>query len=254
MTTINKLIILTLIVFGFVYGAAAQQTNSQFDKSQEVSETDGIPVIIKHLPDWENARNGATLITKADELPKIFGDRAIFDLIDFSGGTEAVAADYPAGKLLLIEFNTPQASIETDKSVKQRIAQISSNPPIFYRRIGNYNVFLFDGTDDSAANDLFDQIKYEKTVQWLDERPFIVQRAERFVVQKTSNVVLSTALAILLGIGLAVGTGIGIGLIFFRFRENRRLTTKSFSDAGGMTRLNLDEMTTDIAPNRLLGK
>jgi hypothetical protein len=51
-------------------------------------------------------------------LRQALGSREVFDLIDFEGGTEAVAAPYEAGKLLIVEYNTPQGSIETDFSGK----------------------------------------------------------------------------------------------------------------------------------------
>lgn len=232
--------------------AFAQNSNPQFAESQEVSEKDGIPVIIKHLPDWENTLNRATLITKPEDLTRALGERPVFDLISFAGGTEAVAAPYPQGKLLIVEYTTPQASIDADNRIRQRLAELGGNSQIFYRRIGNYNVFLFDGTDEAQANALFDQIKYEKTVQWLDDRPFLLERAERAFVQTTSNIFVSTVVAIIAGLGLSIGTGILVGFVFFYFRERQRATMDKFSDAGGMTRLNLDDLTPELPSDRLL--
>lgn len=236
----------------FSISVSAQQKASPPIKSQEVSEEDGIPVLIKHLPAWENARNSATFITSSDDLKNALGERPIFDSIDFIAGAEAVTAPYPQGKLLIVEYTTPQASADTDNKIKQKLAESASNPPVFYRRIGNYNVFLFDGTDETAANSLFDQIKYEKTVQWLGEDPSFLKKAERALVKGTADLFLSTVTAIILGLGFAVLTGIGVGLVFFRIREQKRATMNEFSDAGGMIRLNLDELTPEISPSRLL--
>ena len=80
-------------------GVFAQEDSLKDVRSQEVSEDDGIPVLAKHLPDWENVRNGAIYILNADDLRKALGDRPVFDLIIFEGGTEAVTANYDAGKL-----------------------------------------------------------------------------------------------------------------------------------------------------------
>ena len=230
----------------------AQVDDRGYSKSQEVSETDGIPVIVKHLPDWENVRNDAIFIPNKDKLIAIFGDRPIFDSIDFAAGTEAVTAAYPQGKLLIVEYSSPQASSDADNKIKQRLAESAQNPPIFYRRIGNYNVFLFDGTDEAAANALFDQIKYEKVVQWLDKDPTLLQRAERAFIQTYTGIFMGTVIAIVLGIGLSVVTGIAVGLVFYYMREQKRATMSKFSDAGGMIRLNLDDLTPDITPDRLL--
>lgn len=223
-------------------------------KSQEVSESDGVPVLIKHLPDWENTRNRATFTNNVGDLRSALGERPIFDLIDFAGGTEAVTAPYPAGKILIIEYATPQASIEADNQFKQRLATLSTNPPIFYRRIGNYNAFVFDAKDEMAANALLDQIKYEKTVQWLAEDPYYQQKLERYFAITTADIFLSTVVAIVTGLAVAVLTGIVVGLVFYRLREQKRSSMAAFSDAGGMIRLNLDELTPQTSPERLLSE
>jgi hypothetical protein len=223
-------------------------------KSQEVSEDDGVPVLIKHLPDWENARNRAVHTNNVNDLRNALGARPVFDLIDFAGGTEAVTAPYEEGKLLIVEYTNPQSSIEADNLFKQRLAEIPQNPPTVYRRIGNYNVFVFDAPDELTANALLDQIKYEKVVQWLGEDPYAQQKADRFFAIRAADIFLSTALLIVGGVVGAILTGIGVGLVFFRMRQQERASMTAFSDAGGMTRLNLDELAEIPSPKRLLGK
>lgn len=239
------LIFSALIIFG-------QNNTENYSKSQELSEADGVPVIVKHLPDWENIRNRAAFITNSEELKKELGMRPVFDLIDFAGGTEAAAAPYNEGKLLIVEYTSPQASVDADNKINQRLAELGGNPQIFYRRIGNYNVFLFDGTDEASANALFDQIKYQKVVQWLGEDPTIYDRAQRFFAQRTSEIFISTVYFILIGLGSAITCGIIVGFFYFRRREQRLAAMPSFSDAGGMTRLNLDGFTQDVSADRLL--
>jgi hypothetical protein len=120
-----------------------------------------------------------------------------------------------------------------------------------YRRIGNYNVFVFDAADPTSANALLDQVKYEKVVQWLGRNPYIIS-AERAFVLTTSDIFLSTFLAIVGGLGFAILTGVIAGYAFFSIREYKRASMPTFSDAGGMTRLNLDGFTPDITPKHLL--
>jgi len=230
----------------------AQEKSVSQLKSQEVSESDGVPVLIKHLPDWEKVRANVTHTNDVNDLRKALGDRPVFDLIDFSGGTEAVAAPYSQGKLLIIEYNTPQGSVEADGKFNQRLAEIGQNSPIFYRRIGNYNAFVFDASDEASANALLDQVKYEKMVQWLGTDPFLLKRAERAIVQGLSDVFIATTLTIVGGIGVSLLTGIIVGLFVFYMREQKRSTMVEFSDAGGMTRLNLDKLTPEISTDRLL--
>ena len=103
------------------------------------------------------------------------GNRPVLELIDFEAGTEAVTAKYDAGKLLIVEYLTPQGSVDADNKIKQKLAE-EQDSQIFYRRIGNYNAFVFDGNDKTAAKALLDQVKYEKEIQWLGYNPFAIQK------------------------------------------------------------------------------
>lgn len=230
--------------------ATAQAPNNAQIKSREVSDGDGIPVLTKHLPDWETARDGSAYILNAGDLRRALGEKKVFDAIDFAGGTEAVSAVYPQGRLLIVEFYTPQASIEADGKIQQELA--AQNAGTAYRRIGNYSAFVFDAADETAANALLDQIKYEKTVQWLGSDPFALKRAERNFIEGTANLFLSTVTAIVGGLGLSILAGLLVGFVYFRVRQQRRSQMAAFSDAGGMTRLNLDGLSAQTSADRLL--
>lgn len=242
---------LSLLLTSLLTLSATGQANRSIPyKASEVSENDGLPVLFRHLPDWETVRGQSRFATNAADLKGVLGDRPVIDLIDFSIGAEAVTAQYPAGKLLIVEFATPQASIESDADFTAKLAETNDASTV-YRRIGNYNAFVFDAADPAAANALLDQVKYEKHVQWLGKNPFLVTPERAFVLQ-TSDLFLSTVLVILIGIGFSIVGGILVGLLFFRVRNQRRAAMPTFTDAGGMTRLNLDGFTPDIAEPRLL--
>jgi hypothetical protein len=151
---------LLLIVFLFVVGIFAQGANTAQPKTQEVFVVEETPVIVKHLPDWKNVYQRAVYISNTNDLRQALGDRPVFELISFEGGTEAVTANYDAGKLLIVEYTTPQFSIDADERIKQRLTENPPTPPIYFRRIGNYEVFVFDAPDETAANALIDQVKY----------------------------------------------------------------------------------------------
>jgi len=221
-------------------------------RSQEMSEKEGIPVLIKHLPEWETKRHSAIFVNRLQDLQTYLNGREVFDRIDFVPGTEAVIASYPEGKLVIVEFQTPQASTDADQKIRQY--QESSAGGFFYRRIGNYNVFIFDGTDQSAANALFDQIKYEKVVQWLGPEPgfFTGGESERDFIVGASSLFISTVIVIVSGLGGSAIVGVIVGLLYFYLREQRRASMTSFSDFGGLTRLNLDGLSTDSASGKLL--
>jgi len=247
-----KSLISICVVLLLTCGIFAQEKTFQQMKSQEVSDSDGLPVLLKHLPDWENVRNRAAYANSIDDLRQALGERPVFNSIDFVPGTEAVTAPYNEGALLIVEFATPQGSVETDSKVNQFLAEAGQNSPFIYRRIGNYNAFVFDAEDETSANGLLDKVKYEKTIQWLGTNPFLLRRAERAFIEDTTDLFIATLLIIVSGLGLAIVAGIGVGLIFFYLREQKRSTMAAFSDAGGMIRLNLDDLTPQITSERLL--
>ena len=218
-------------------------------KSLETTD-DGTPVLMMHLPDWQKVRSTATFTNSVGGLESVLGKRAALDVIEFVPGTEAVTAPYDAGRVVIIEFPSPHASVEADAKITQVLAASGENTA--YRRIGNYNAFVFDPTNPETAAGLLDQIKYEKSIQWLGKDPFYYNRAERNFVVTTSDIFLSTVLVIVLGMGLSIVAGLGFGFVFFYLREQRRSQMSEYSDAGGMTRLNLDRLTPDISPKHLL--
>jgi hypothetical protein len=235
------------LILTFSLPFAAQDVSPTPYNSLEVSETDGIPVLIKHLPDWEAKRDEITFARDADTLRTALGDRPVFALIDFSTGTEAAAAQYAEGTLLIIEYSNPQSSIDADQQITAKLAETADAVTV-YRRIGNYNAFVFDTSDTAAANALLDQVKYEKNVRWLGEDPFLLKRAERAFINSTSDLFVSTVAVIVLGMVLSVVGGLLVGIVYFYLRGRRRATMTQYTDAGGMTRLNLDGFTPDIEP------
>lgn len=237
--------ILFLFFFSFAVHAQEQWTGAS---SQEVSEEDGVPVLVKHLPERESVIGGITFATDIETLRACVGDRPVFDLVEFTGGTEAASARYEAGTLVLIEYTNPQASTLADERFRARMAELPPNSGIVYRRIGNYGAFVFDVADEAAAGELLDRVKYEKTVQWLGEDPFLIKRFERYMVSSFKDIFFSTVLFILAGLATAILGGFAAGILFYRTRERRRATRTAFTDAGGMTRLNLDDLSEPLAP------
>jgi hypothetical protein len=243
---------LCLIFLASFSNGRGQAVENPSIQSQEVSEKDGIPVLIKHLPNWEDKQKSAVLVNNSDDLRKALGERPVFDSIEFIQGTEAVTAPYEEGKLLIIEYNTPQAATFFDNKIKEKLG--TSDETIYYRRIGNYNVLLFDGKDEAKAAALFDQIKYQKIVQWLGNDHTLFQKQERAFIVGTSSLFISTVLLIVSILGIALLFGLVIGIVYFYRREKRFAAMDQFSDAGGMTRLNLDGFTPDVIPTKLLDR
>jgi hypothetical protein len=235
-------VLICLIIFSLFAGNdGLQNVSRNYSRSQELSE-DGIPVIIKNLPDWKKVKDEAILIKDKNELIAALGERPVFEAVEFVGGAEAVTANYPEGKLLIIEYNTPQLSIDADEKIKAKLSEISTDSPIFYKRIGNYNAFVFDGADQESAEALLGKIKYVKVVKWLGEDPFLYEKMQRSYYLMAGQIIVSSITAVILGIGVSAAVGIFTGVLIFQIRQKQKKSWTRFSDAGGMLRLNLDDL------------
>ena len=214
---------------------------------------DETPVLIKHLPNWETAGKNAKYILTLDDLKRNVVNQPIIESVSFEGGTEAVAANYGQGQLVIVEFSTPQFSVENDQRIAAKIQELKSQTqpvPTAYRRVGNYSVFVFNGSDEAAANQLIDQVRYEKIVQWLGDDPHMADKLQRYFAQTSAGVLI----AVLKSSGLSVLACLALGGVFgfLLFRQRRAQAAAVFSDAGGSVRLNLDELTKTSDPSRLL--
>src|SRR5215207_4455632 len=60
-----------------------------FAEGLDKGEAD-IPVLIKHLPDWERTQERVLYATGPDALKQVLNDQPILDAVSFEGGAEAV--------------------------------------------------------------------------------------------------------------------------------------------------------------------
>jgi hypothetical protein len=217
-----------------------------------------IPVLVKHLPNWQNAQPQASYAVSLEALKQIVFEQPIVDMINFDGGAEAVAARYDDGQLVIVEFTTPQLAGDNDRRITARISELRSPTqpvgtpvPTAYRRIGNYSVFVFNAVDEKTATELIDQVKYEQVVQWLGENPYWFEKAQRMYAQTTAGVLVAVMQSSGLSILICLGIGGILGFVLFR-RRRKQQATATYSDAGGMTRLNIDQLTADHQDQKLL--
>lgn len=247
-----------------VYGLSENSANTDallsfarsFADTLDKGEGD-IPALVKHLPEWETAwQRKLSYSLSLNALKRVVPDRPILDSISFEGGTEATAAYYGPSRLVIVEFTTPQLATTNDERITARLKELrdAGQPvPTAYRRVGNYSVFVFDAPDEATAIKLIESIKYEQVVQWLGENPYAYQRAVRQYTNTTAGVILAVLKASGLSLLVCLGVGAVFGGIIFRRRRQQQAAVEAFSDAGGMVRLNLDEITQVEAPGKLLG-
>ncbi|MEP6924781.1 MAG: hypothetical protein ABI954_09975 [Pyrinomonadaceae bacterium] len=247
-----------LLVLSIISGSAFAQQKTLSSPQTDELDDDGVPILIKHLPDWENAKKRATVVANLPELQKLSGNRPILNEIEFTAGTEAVTASYDKARLVIVEFSTPQMALDIDRKIQAKLPEISQPATqIVYRKIGNYSVFVFDAPDEASANTLLNGVSYEKTVNWLGGNPFpgiAAARKEKEYLATTGDIIVTVVKTSGLAFIAALGVGGLLGAFIFYRRRAQQTGMNAYSDAGGMVRLNLDEMTPQTDASRLLKK
>jgi hypothetical protein len=212
-----------------------------------------VPVLVKHLPNWDEAQRDAVYAVNKSSLLDAIPNQPILKELTFEGGTEAVVANYGPSQLLIVEFTTPQFSVDNDQRMLAKTQELRTqgqSTPTSYRRVGNYSVFVFNAPDEKTAGALIDQVKYEQVVQWLGDDPYLEARVERYLAQTTAGVLMAVLKSSGLSLLICLGAGTFFGALLFRHRRAQQAAL--YSDAGGGTRLNLDELTDTKTAHRLL--
>jgi hypothetical protein len=145
---------------------------------------------------------------------------------------------------------------DNDRSILSKIEELRTQGqpiPSAYRRVGNYSVFVFNAEDEQTAKALIDQVEYEQVVQWLGDNPYLLEQAQREYYQTTAGVLLAVVKASGLSLLLCLAAGGFIGALLFNRRRAQQRYAEAFSDAGGMLRLNIDEITPQTDPAKLVG-
>ena len=216
-----------------------------------------IPVLVKHLPDWQNKQAQVLYVVNKETLKNAVSNQPVLDVVSFDGGAEAAVADYDAQKLVVIEFNTASLATDNDQRIKAKLQELGAQgqpAPSAYRRVGNYAVFVFDAPSAEAANQLIDQVKYQQVVQWLGQNPFSYEKAVREFTETTLGVFVSVVKTSGLALVSCLAVGGFFGALLFRFRRAQQRAKEAYADSDAMLRLNLDELTPESDPSRLLGR
>jgi len=171
------------------------------------------------------------------------------DMFGFAGGAEAVLAPYKQQSkgdsplnLLIVEYNTPQFAREALDHANGVLSSLPQDEQarIVLKRVGNYLVEASNATDREQAEHLVDSVKYPYTVKWF-QVPFH-RREDPHAGQKAAQIILSSFGIVALTLaGALTGGGIVGTVIFLRRRRQQR---EVFSDAGGMLRLDIEELCT----------
>jgi Family of unknown function (DUF6599) len=225
--------------------------------SEGISSVDSdIPPLVKHLPDWIQAEQKASYAVSLAGLKSLVGEQPILETVDFTGGVEAVTADYNGSLLTIVEFTTPQMATVNDGRILKKLEELKASGqaiPSGYKRVGNYAVFVFNAPDGTTAENLIKSVSYEQVVQWLGNSPYILQRAQRAYASTTAGIILAVIKASGLALLMALGVGGIFGFMVFRKRRAKLAMHQVYSDAGGLVRLNIDELPVEANSGRLIG-
>lgn len=253
--SLGFLFALALLALSFGAASAQSQTNGAKFSPEKAGD---VPILVMHLPDWEKKVNeGIGYAVSLPALQQAAGNRPALDAVGFDGGTEAVTAKYEGGRLVIVEFTTPQYAADNDARIGERIAQLraAGQPvPSAYRRVGNYSVFVFDAPDSAAADMLVSGVKYEKDVRWLGRNPHAEEIATKYYTSTMGSVILTTLITTGFAILLCLGVGGAIGGAIFLYRRAQHSAREIYSDAGGMLRLNIEDLNAPRATTKLVGR
>jgi hypothetical protein len=223
--------------------ALAQSLSDTLDKG------DGdIPALIKHLPNPDEAQKNAVYYNSIDDVTSLLPPHPVLTAVKGDGNADAALVSLDSGIVLIVEFNTPQLASENDRRITARIQELwnSGQPaPSAYRRVGNYSVFVFNAPDEQTAKQLIDQVHYEQVVSWLGENPNILRRAEERYIDTTLGLLVTVLKASGYALVGCLGLGGLVGALLFGYRRSQQKAFNAYSDAGGMMRLNLDELSAD---------
>lgn len=234
--------------------------------------TSDLPLLPTYLPDQTKLIGSEKYLIGPMAVSQVLSVSDLKDGIDFTGGTHAVVADYNNGSgkmsVILIEFQSPQFATDGLAKIQQHFNSLSAEEQKkrIIRRVGNYAVEAVNVTDLKAAEELLGQIKYMARVYWegkgMASIPLQFRPPDPIAVQEaiqTGHFIVATFYWIGVLVLGAVIIGVLSGGAFFYWRRAQRGqmgVDEIFSDAGGMTRLNLDNylLTDSNTSRKLTGK
>lgn len=214
-----------------------------------------LPGVIRNLPEGSLRLRTAKYILGPIALKKTLGrDISQYDFYP-NLGTEIAYANYEQddGKtsLLIIEHHTPQQSIDAFRKLSQYRDSLTEEEKnkIILKRQGNYIVEADNVKAVDITKKLVEDVKYNYVVKWLDDEANLNNgRTVASEAAKTAKILISVFGLIGVGMTFALIGGVSLGFLVFYLRRRNKLVVESYSDAGGMMRLNLDGISMPILP------
>jgi hypothetical protein len=237
-----------------------------------LTSTSESPLLPTYLPDQSKIANSEKYLIGPEAVARVSAISDLKNVIDFTGGTHAAIADYNNGNgkmsIVLVEFQSPQFAVDGLAKIQSHFSSLSPDEQKkrILRRVGNYALEAVNVSDPETAQEVLKQVKYMVSVHWEGKNASAIPipfrppdpSALREVVQ-TGQFLVATFywIGILVVGAVVIGISVG-GVIFYWRRAQRRKLgmADGFTDAGGMTRLNLDDylLTGPDTSPKMLGK
>lgn len=214
-----------------------------------------LPGVIRNLPEGSLKLRTTRYILGPQALKSVLGrDVLQYDFYP-NMGTEIAYTDFEQdnGKMsfLIVEHHTPQQSVAAFKKLteyRESLPEEEKNKTIL-KREGNYIIEVNNVGSSESAQNLINEVKYGYVVKWLNEDvPVNNGRTVASEAVKTGKILISVFGLIGVGMIFAVTGGVSVGFLVFYLRRRNKLAVESYSDAGGMMRLNLDGISIRILP------
>jgi hypothetical protein len=240
-------------------GADAEADRQIFEaiKPDLIGGEGELPSLPMHLPEANKIAESEKYIIGPAALSRMKNFSDLKDAIGFGVGAEVVTADYRNGdgqmNLIVVEYYSPQSAQDGEARIQNYFNTLPQNEKdrVILKRVGNYVVAMSKIQDMAAAQNIIDQIKYQKKIYWagrkftdipLEYRPTDPVALEEYT-RTVKTMVRSfywTGIALLSA--LLVGFAAGFSLFQWKRYRRRKLGLENvFSDAGGSLRLNLDD-------------
>jgi hypothetical protein len=197
------------------------------------------PPLVDHLPKAARVAASELYLTGAQALAqdKRFG--FLSPAVRFDSGVEAAAALYQTNQqanqqsigVIIFEFQTPQLASDGYTSLE---AAINAQPDparkqTWLKRVGNYAVVTTGAAEQTVAEQITGEIKYDPKVTWAGEKftsiPLAFRPPDPAAIEEatqTAYILLRTFYWIGIMLLVAIFLGVVAGSGFFYWRRSRR--------------------------------
>ncbi|MBI3952150.1 MAG: hypothetical protein HY314_17010 [Acidobacteria bacterium] len=209
-----------------------------------------IPVLIQHLPSDRLVPGTERFIAGPLALTHFLGPQDPNDVFLLSSeAVEAALAEYQidgaTSPVMIVEYHTPQLASTAYQQVQNYFQALpdAERARRILKREGNYIIQALHVQNTEAMQQIVDQIKYAPKIHWLKKNPF--EDLQQFQSDEQTSLIdfYLTAFGFI-GLSLLIFLlgGSLLGAAIFLWRRHRARLWPGFSDAGGMLRLNLDNL------------